>query len=45
MRVTVQGSTNAPAEWLRLTIDPRSKSSPFILKNVPYCQNPAGLAC
>jgi hypothetical protein len=45
MRVTVQGSTNAPAEWLRLTIDPRSNSNPFVLKNVPYCQNPLGLTC
>ena len=23
-RITVQGSTNAPAEWLRLTIDPQA---------------------
>ena len=23
-RVTVQGSTNKPREWLRLTIDPRA---------------------
>ncbi|WP_292994444.1 hypothetical protein [Nitrosomonas sp.] len=27
-RITVQGSTTAPSEWLRLTIDP-SKSQPF----------------
>src|SRR5262249_25946159 len=25
-RITVQGSTNAPAEWLRLTIDPKSSA-------------------
>jgi hypothetical protein len=38
-RVVVQGSTNAPAEWLRLTIDPR-KSQPFSWTNVPYCKDP-----
>ena len=40
MRITVQGSTNAPAEWLRLTIDPRS-ATPFSWVNVPYCKDPA----
>jgi hypothetical protein len=38
-RVTVQGSTNAPAEWLRLTVDTR-QSQPFSWGNVPYCTNP-----
>jgi hypothetical protein len=38
-RITVQGSTNAPAEWLRLTIDPRSKKV-FSWQNVVYCANP-----
>jgi hypothetical protein len=38
-RITVQGSTNAPAEWLRLTIDPRS-ADVFSWSNVPYCRNP-----
>jgi len=38
-RVTVQGSTNAPAEWLRLTIDPR-KPEVFSWENVPYCNDP-----
>jgi hypothetical protein len=38
-RIVVQGSTNAPAEWLRLTIDPR-KAQPFSWVNVPYCANP-----
>jgi hypothetical protein len=38
-RVTVQGSTNAPAEWLRLTIDTR-RPQPFSWSNVPYCSNP-----
>lgn len=38
-RITVQGSTNAPAEWLRLTIDPRS-AQPFSWQNVPYCKDP-----
>jgi hypothetical protein len=40
-RITVQGSTNAPAEWLRVTIDPRSQT-PFVWQNVPYCANPLG---
>jgi hypothetical protein len=40
-RVTVQGSTTAPAEWLRLTIDPRTPSV-FSWRNVPYCANPLG---
>ncbi len=38
-RITVQGSTNAPAEWLRLTIDP-NKSQVFSWVNVPYCNDP-----
>lgn len=38
-RITVQGSTNAPAEWLRLTIDPR-KPQVFSWTNVPYCTDP-----
>ena len=38
-RITVQGSTNKPAEWLKLTIDP-SKSQPFSWVNVPYCIDP-----
>lgn len=40
-RITVQGSTNAPAEWLRLTIDPR-KHDIFSWANVPYCTDPSG---
>jgi hypothetical protein len=40
-RITVQGSTNAPAEWLRLTIDPRS-ATPFVWQNIAYCANPLG---
>jgi hypothetical protein len=39
-RITVQGSTSAPAEWLKLTID-RGSPSLFSWKNVPYCANPA----
>jgi hypothetical protein len=39
-RITVQGSTNAPAEWLRLTINPSSKTAPFTFTNVPYCTDP-----
>jgi len=38
-RITVQGSTNAPAEWLRLTIDAR-KAQPFAWTNVAYCTDP-----
>lgn len=40
-RIVVQGSTNAPAEWLRLTIDPRTKTV-FSWQNVVYCANPNG---
>ncbi len=39
MRVTVQGSTTAPAEWVRLTVNPRSKDL-FTVENVPYCKDP-----
>ena len=39
-RITVQGSTNAPAEWLRLTIDTSNKANPFSAANVPYCKDP-----
>lgn len=39
-RITVQGSTNAPAEWLRLTIDTSQKATPFAWTNVPYCRDP-----
>ncbi|MDB5968841.1 MAG: putative transrane protein [Hydrocarboniphaga sp.] len=38
-RITVQGSTTAPSEWLRLTIDPRS-ADVFSWTNVPYCTDP-----
>jgi hypothetical protein len=39
-RITVQGSTSAPAEWLRLTIDPNTPEV-FSWQNVVYCNNPA----
>ena len=39
-RITVQGSTSAPAEWLRLTIDTRGKGPAFTWSNVPYCKDP-----
>jgi hypothetical protein len=42
-RITVQGSTSAPAEWLRLTIDPHAPGV-FNWENVVYCNNPA-LSC
>jgi hypothetical protein len=38
-RITVQGSTNAPAEWLRLTVDPQAPAV-FSWTNVPYCATP-----
>jgi hypothetical protein len=38
-RITVQGSTSAPAEWVRLTINPRSPEV-FSWENVVYCANP-----
>jgi hypothetical protein len=38
-RITVQGSTSAPAEWLRLTIDPDAPQV-FSWVNVPYCRDP-----
>jgi hypothetical protein len=37
-RITVQGSTNKPREWLRLTIDPRSPAV-FSWENVVYCDD------
>jgi len=40
-RVVVQGSTNAPAEWLKLKINPRN-AQPFSWVNVPYCSDPVG---
>lgn len=38
-RVTVQGSTTKPGEWLRLTIDSRTPSV-FSWKNVIFCIDP-----
>jgi hypothetical protein len=43
-RVVVQGSTNSPGEWLRLTIDPRSPKV-FSWDNVVYCTSPAASVC
>ncbi len=37
-RITVQGSTNKPREWLRLTIDPHSPGI-FSWENVVYCDD------
>ena len=37
-RITVQGSTNRPGEWARLTIDPRSPQVVFSVENVVYCE-------
>jgi hypothetical protein len=38
-RITVQGSTSAPSEWLKLKIDPHA-ADVFTWTNVPYCSNP-----
>lgn len=43
-RITVQGSTRAPAEWLRLTIEPSSPEV-FSWRNVAYCANPTSATC
>ena len=43
-RITVQGSTNSPSEWLKLTIDGR-KPYPFSWQNQVYCQNPLSETC
>lgn len=40
-RITVQGATSKPAEWLRLTIDTRTPGV-FNWKNVPFCADPSG---
>lgn len=40
-RITVQGSTNKPAEWLRLTIDAHNPNV-FSWQNVVYCVDPLG---
>jgi len=37
-RITVEGSTNKPREWLRLTIDPRAPQI-FSWENVVYCDD------
>lgn len=39
-RVTVQGATSKPAEWLKLSIDTR-KPQVFSWTNVAYCADPA----
>ena len=38
-RIIVQGATEAPAEWLKLSIDPEMPY-PFSWRNVPYCSHP-----
>ena len=43
-RITVQGSTNAPAEWLKLTINGR-EPNPFSWRNIVYCTNPLNENC
>jgi hypothetical protein len=43
-RVVVQGSTNAPAEWLKVSVDIDSPEV-FSWSNVAYCGNPASATC
>ena len=43
-RITVQGSTSGPAEWLRLTIDTHAPQV-FSWVNVPYCSDPLNSIC
>lgn len=43
-RVVVQGSTNDPAEWLRLTVAPL-RQNPFSWSNVTYCAHPGENSC
>lgn len=40
LRITVQGSTNAPAEWLKLSIDTRATPVAVSFSNVAYCLDP-----
>ncbi|MBY6240679.1 hypothetical protein [Methylosinus sp. Sm6] len=42
-RITVQGATSKPAEWVKLTVDPADPKL-FSWVNVPYCIDPEG-AC
>ena len=45
-RITVQGSTSGPAEWLRLTIDTDPHAlQVFSWVNVPYCSDPLNSIC
>lgn len=44
LRIVVQGSTNPPAEWLRLTINPEGFNNTFSWTNVSYCDHPE-IAC
>ncbi len=43
-RVVVQGSTNDPSQWLRITIDTSTREV-FSWSNVPYCSNPSTAVC
>ena len=46
LRIVVQGSTNAPAEWLKLTIDIRKHGNDvFSWSNVAYCAVPTSATC
>jgi hypothetical protein len=43
-RIVVQGSTNVPAEWLRVTINPSSPQV-FDFANVVWCRETASARC
>jgi len=43
-RIVVQGSTNSPAEWLKITVDPRTPGM-FSWSNVAYCSDPLNSVC
>jgi hypothetical protein len=43
-RIVVQGSTNSPAEWLKVTVDPRTPGM-FSWSNVAYCSDPLNSVC
>src|SRR5207244_3801637 len=45
-RIVVQGSTNSPAEWLKLTIDTRKHGNDmFSWQNVVYCAIATSASC
>jgi hypothetical protein len=39
-RITVQGSTSTPHEWLKLRVDPKNKKDPFSWTNHVFTYGP-----